>query len=161
MPATLRHLLDEPRARLRLLTPGAARRGARTPDASWVHSSDLADPTPFLSDGQVLLTTGTQFPAEPAATSFYRATSPGCERAASSGSASAPRSSATARPTRSSAACRAQGLPLFEVPYRTPFIARRPRSPPTSSAEDSYARRHLGAARPSARSRSPRSAPTA
>ena len=27
----------------------------------WAHSSDLADPTPFLDAGHVLLTTGTQF----------------------------------------------------------------------------------------------------
>ncbi len=27
----------------------------------WVHSSDLADPTPFLTEDLVLLTTGTQF----------------------------------------------------------------------------------------------------
>ena len=28
---------------------------------NWVHSSDLADPTPFLGDGDALLTTGTQW----------------------------------------------------------------------------------------------------
>ena len=35
--------------------------GALDAPIRWVHSSDLADPTPFLSEGLALLTTGTQF----------------------------------------------------------------------------------------------------
>src|SRR5690606_30210970 len=59
---TLRALLRRRELRLRLvsdeadLAPGALDRPVR-----WVHSSDLADPTPFLSEGLALLTTGTQF----------------------------------------------------------------------------------------------------
>ena len=56
---TLRALLARRDLRLRLavdesdLDPGALDRPVR-----WVHSSDLADPTPFLSEGLALLTTG-------------------------------------------------------------------------------------------------------
>src|SRR6218665_1627788 len=35
--------------------------GALDRPLRWVHSSDLADPTPFLSEELALLTTGTQF----------------------------------------------------------------------------------------------------
>ena len=59
---TLRALLGRRDLHLRLegdeafLGEGALDRPLR-----WVHSSDLADPTPFLSEGLALLTTGTQF----------------------------------------------------------------------------------------------------
>ena len=39
------------------------RSDALTAPVSWIHSSDLVDPTPFLDAGQVVLTTGTQFSA--------------------------------------------------------------------------------------------------
>ena len=61
-PPTLRALLAPPRpaAAARGRRDGA-RAGALDRPVRWVHSSDLADPTPFLSEGLVLLTTGTQF----------------------------------------------------------------------------------------------------
>ena len=66
MPPTLRRLLANPELDLRLLTAeNALPAQALDQVVQWVHSSDLADPTPFLSDGQVLLITGTQF--DPAA----------------------------------------------------------------------------------------------
>ena len=53
MPATLRALLGSPSLELRLVT---AEQSALGTEITWVHSSDLVDPTPFLSPGQVLLT---------------------------------------------------------------------------------------------------------
>ena len=71
MPATdpqptLRSLLGRSDLGLRL----ASRSSDLPPDAldaplRWVHSSDLADPTPFLADDLLLLTTGTQFVPDP------------------------------------------------------------------------------------------------
>ena len=60
MPATVRLLIDDGSFDIRLLSP--------TDDAaldrplSWVHSSDLLDPTPWLEPGNLLLTNGAQFP---------------------------------------------------------------------------------------------------
>ncbi len=50
-----------PRARTRAARGGPARGCSRPARSRWVHSSDLADPTPFLSEDLALLTTGTQF----------------------------------------------------------------------------------------------------
>ena len=54
MPLTLRDLVSTPELGLRLLAEG--------PDVdrpvTWVHVSELRDPTPFLSGGELLLTTG-------------------------------------------------------------------------------------------------------
>ena len=59
---TLRALLGRRDLHLRLEGEAAdLERGALDRPVRWVHSSDLADPTPFLSEGLALLTTGTQF----------------------------------------------------------------------------------------------------
>ncbi len=82
----------------------------------WVHISELADPTPWLSGGELLLTTGLGLDDERAyigrlvehgltglgfGTGFSHAEVPGalCDAAAE------------------------HGFPLFEVPYEVPFIA--------------------------------------
>lgn len=65
MPVTLRTLIDAPDLRIRTLVPdGPAAMDAPDPldaEITWVHSSDLLDPTPWLDAGQVLLTNGGQF----------------------------------------------------------------------------------------------------
>jgi purine catabolism regulator len=117
---TLRALLARRDLRLRLavdeadLDPGALDRPVR-----WVHSSDLADPTPFLSEGLALLTTGTQF-ADGAGYDDYVA------RLNTRGVLGLGFGSEVVRegiPPELEAACRTHRMPLFEVPYRTPFIA--------------------------------------
>ena len=85
----------------------------------WVHISELEDPTPFLSGGELLLTTGMQLTTP---TRSAR-TSPGSPRTGSPGSASAPASRTTTCPRRSSRPPTKHGFPLFEVPYELPFIA--------------------------------------
>jgi len=71
MTVTLDAVLARRELQLRLVWADEAA-GARP--WGWVHSSDLTDPTPFLSPGDALLTTGTQWRGSPR---------PGCPRSAS------------------------------------------------------------------------------
>lgn len=110
----------------------------------WVHSSDLADPTPFLADDVLLLTTGTQFaldgaPLEGAADAFrvYVA------RLRARGVRGLGFGTEVVRdgiPPGLVEACRDERIPLFEVPYHTPFIALA-RANAEAIAAQAYARR--------------------
>ncbi|MEO7017540.1 MAG: PucR family transcriptional regulator [Leifsonia sp.] len=129
MPATLGQLLAQPELGLRLLTPTG--QDALNRPIPWAHSSDLADPTPFLSEGQVLLTTGTPDDIEP-----YVA------RLVAHGIAGLGFGTEVVRdgtPDALVESCLRLGLPLFEVPYRTPFIAIA-RFVADRVAADAYAR---------------------
>ncbi len=141
MPATVRRLLDNAALHLELLAAEfELPSGTLDTAVAWVHSSDLPDPTPFLSEDVVLLTTGTQF-----------GTADGDDAAAYEAYVSRLREHAVAAlgfgtdvvregtPDSLVDACRKFGLPLFEVPYRTPFIAIA-RLAADITAEDAYAR---------------------
>ena len=54
MPLTIPDLVSTPELGLRLL----ADRPSGDSPITWVHVSELADPTPFLTGGELLLTTG-------------------------------------------------------------------------------------------------------
>jgi purine catabolism regulator len=85
----------------------------------WVHISELADPTPFLSGGELLLTTGMQL-AEPDQQHEYVA------RLARHGLAGLGLGTGFAHdelPEAMVAAAEEHGFALFEVPYEVPFIA--------------------------------------
>ncbi|MBZ4487917.1 PucR family transcriptional regulator [Microbacterium sp. cx-55] len=104
-----------------------------------VHSSDLPDPTPFLSQDLALLTTGTQFVTvdDPGLYDEY------VQRLRTRGVAALGFGTEVVRdgiPAPLADACRAHGLALFEVPYRTPFIAVARANSETIAAEQ-YARR--------------------
>ncbi|WP_435746794.1 PucR family transcriptional regulator [Microbacterium sp. PMB16] len=102
----------------------------------WVHSSDLADPTPFLSEDLALLTTGTQFDEAVDIDTYVG-------RLADRGVLGLGFGSEVHRagiPEELVAACAANGMPLFEVPYRTPFIAVA-RAHSEAIAAQAYARR--------------------
>jgi purine catabolism regulator len=122
-PPTLRALLARRDLRLRLATDDAGAVGALDLPVRWVHSSDLADPTPFLSEGLVLLTTGTQFATgidDPAMYVDY------VRRLRDRGVVGLGFGTEVVRegvPPLLSQACVDAEMPLFEVPYRTPFIA--------------------------------------
>ena len=111
------------------LDPGALDRPVR-----WVHSSDLADPTPFLSEGLVLLTTGTQFEdVGDSARPLPRLRPPARRPAAWSGSASAPKWCAPAShppsPTRAATSgCRCSRCRIARrsSPSRAPTPRRSP-----------------------------------
>lgn len=133
---TLRTLLRRSDLALSLVTP-------EDPDLldrplRWVHSSDLADPTPFLTEDLVLLTTGTQFRDEdPVAARAY------VRRLSERGVAGLGFGTEVYRagiPAELVAACADARMPLFEVPYRTPFIAIA-RAHAEAIAAQAYARR--------------------
>lgn len=92
-------------------------RGSRP--VTWVHTSELDDPTPFLAGGEVLLTTGlTRAPDDDATNYVDRLVDAGVVGlgfGTGLNHATVPRSL-----TR---AAEVAGLPLFEVPRATPFIA--------------------------------------
>lgn len=120
MPATLRSLLHRADLRLRLLTGDDS---ALDAPLSWLHSSDLEDPTPFLADGQGLLTTGTQFGADrevsAAVADAYVA------RLRRRGVVALGFGTEVVRagtPAELVDACTGHGVALFEVPYETSFI---------------------------------------
>lgn len=124
MLPTLRRLLARPELSLRLLTPeNDLPPGALDQGVEWVHSSDLADPTPFLAPGQVLLTTGTQFGSDMAGDAFSRDYVARLRARGISGLGFGTEVVREGTPDALVAACLAHGLPLLEVPYRTPFIA--------------------------------------
>lgn len=137
---TLRALLARRELRLGLesaepdLPPGALDAALR-----WVHSSDLADPTPFLADDLLLLTTGTQFAAE-ADADEYRAYVARLRGRGVRGLGFGTEVVRDGIPPALADACRDAGMPLFEVPYRTPFIALA-RANSEAIAAQAYARR--------------------
>lgn len=142
---TLRALLARTDLALRL----ASDEGDLDPDAldaslRWVHSSDLLDPTPFLADDLLLLTTGTQFVAPPGAAHHappdYAAYVARLRTRGVRGLGFGTEVVRSGIPSRLAAACRDAGLPLFEVPYRTPFIALA-RANAEAIAAEAYARR--------------------
>lgn len=115
MSLFLHHLLGVHALALRPLVVTAAE------PLLWVSSSDLPDPTPFLGEDQMLLTTGRQFDADGPGSQYagyvqllldhgVRALGFGTEVL-------------RATPAELVSACETLGLALVEVPYRTPFIA--------------------------------------
>ncbi|MDQ0680441.1 purine catabolism regulator [Arthrobacter pascens] len=136
MPPSLNELLRSRTLKLRLVAPEPGSSLLDEP-IMWVHSSDLEDPTPFLDPGQLLLTDGTQFPqntttADPAAGSPLPPAPNGkgydeyVRRLVEHeirGLGFATQVIHGALPPGLEEACRKQGLPLLEVPDRTPFIA--------------------------------------
>ncbi|GAT73846.1 regulator of polyketide synthase expression [Microbacterium sp. HM58-2] len=136
-PSTLRALLRRRDLGLALVSAeDALPAGALDQPLRWVHSSDLADPTPFLSEDLALLTTGTQFD-EAVDIDLY------VGRLSDRGVLGLGFGTEVHRsgiPEELVAACAAHGMPLFEVPYRTPFIAVA-RAHAEAIAAQAYARR--------------------
>ena len=97
----------------------AGERGLHLP-VRWVHISELLDPTPWLSGGELLLTTGMQLDT-PAQQGEFLA------RLADHHLAGLGFGTRFAYATRPGAAARDRGaerdFPVFEVPYEVPFIA--------------------------------------
>lgn len=138
---TLRALLGRHDLALRLEgDPSDLGEGALDAPIRWVHSSDLTDPTPFLSDGLALLTTGTQFEGATDEPDLYRAY---VRRLSARGVVGLGFGTEVVRdgiPPGLVEACHDERMPLFEVPYRTPFIAVA-RAGAEAIAAQSYARR--------------------
>jgi purine catabolism regulator len=92
--------------------------GADAP-VRWVHISELLDPTPWLSGGELLLTTGIQLESEARQRQFVRLLS-GCQLA---GLGFGTGFNHDELPPALVEEADAVGFPVFEVPYELPFIA--------------------------------------
>ncbi|MGW3469246.1 PucR family transcriptional regulator [Saccharopolyspora sp. NPDC000995] len=114
MPLTVRELVAD--AELGL----AARAGARALDRpiAWAHTSELADPAPFLEGGELLLTTGLALRPEDCAGLVERLTAAGV-----AGLGFGVGLSHREIPAELVTVAESAGLPLLEVPRPTPFIA--------------------------------------
>lgn len=141
---TLRALLARPDLALRLASDEASlAQDALDAPLRWVHSSDLADPTPFLADDLLLLTTGTQFAPAPGTDVTPAAAGAYVARLRARGVRGLGFGTEVVRdgiPPALVIACRDERMPLFEVPYRTPFIALA-RANAEAIAAQAYARR--------------------
>src|SRR5215213_1714710 len=115
MPVTLQQLVADARLGLRVV----AGEGALRRPVSWVHVSELADPTPFLDGGELLLTTGLGIgPGTDLAGFVARLAARGL-----AGLGFGVGLSHDTVPVGLADAAEAAGLPLLEVPRVTPFIA--------------------------------------
>jgi PucR family transcriptional regulator, purine catabolism regulatory protein len=100
------------------LALAAGEEGADAP-VRWVHISELADPTPWLSGGELLLTTGIQLDSEARQREFVRLLSD--RHLAGLGFATG--FDHDELPPTILAEASDAGFPVFEVPYELPFIA--------------------------------------
>ncbi|GAA1516501.1 purine catabolism regulator [Agromyces terreus] len=127
MKPTVQTLLDRDELGLGLVTPAdGLPTDALAAPVAWAHSSDLVDPTPFLDAGHVLLTTGTQFDGDQTGADAAGFAHAYVERLRERGVAALGFGTEVIRdgtPVALVEACTRLGLPLFEVPYRVPFIA--------------------------------------
>lgn len=112
----VRWLISQPSLRLTVL----AGKDALDRKAAWAHSIELADPTPWLDGGELLLTTGLKLPAAQAAHREY------IQKLAGAGVAALGFGIGLSHgqvPAAVVEAAEEAGLPLLEVPLSTPFIA--------------------------------------
>jgi purine catabolism regulator len=115
MSLTLRGLVRDDGLGLRVHA-GAAELDRRV---TWVHGTELADPTPFLEGGELLLTTGLGLPRGTDRREYVR-------RLAEVGAAGLGFGTGLSHdtvPCDLVDAAREMRLPLLEVPRRTPFLA--------------------------------------
>ena len=96
----------------------AGETAASTP-VRWVHITELGDPTPWLSGGELLLTTGIQLKAPAEQRQFVRR----LKKHGLAGLGFGTGFDHEQLPEALVAEARKLGFPLFEVPYRMPFIA--------------------------------------
>jgi purine catabolism regulator len=100
------------------LALAAGEDGADAP-VRWVHISELLDPTPWLSGGELLLTTGIQLDTETRQRDFVRLLAG--RHLAGLGFGTGFDHERLPEPVVEEASL--AGFPLFEVPYELPFIA--------------------------------------
>jgi len=141
MALTLQDLVAMPELKLKLHTSG--------PDAAravtWVHVSELVDPTPFLTGGELLLTTGLAFGPDTIGADTVRAADGGppgyVERLRAAGVVGLGFGTGLSHdevPDELLTAAGRRGLPVIEVPRQTPFIAIS-RAVSNAIAADEYA----------------------
>jgi purine catabolism regulator len=119
MSITVRSLVGQPSMGLSLLTLEAAIDQPLT----WVHVSELDDPTPFLSGGELLLTTGLTHAPEADDAATWDGYLQRLSAAGVVGLGFGTGLSHDQVPAALVIAARRHGVPLIEVPRGTPFIA--------------------------------------
>ena len=97
----------------------AGQRAAANREVRWVHISELRDPTPWLSGGELLLTTGIQLDTAERQRELIRLLS----KSDSAGLGFGTGFDHAKLPAAIAKEAKALDLPLFEVPYEMPFIA--------------------------------------
>ncbi len=115
MPVALTWLLDQRDLGLRLLTPGPV-----VADIDWAHAIELEDPSPWLTGGELVMTTGLRLSRRRAEQVAY------VDRLADVGVAAVAFGVGVRFahvPAAVADRCEQRGLPLIEVPLPTPFIA--------------------------------------
>src|SRR3954463_9023774 len=85
----------------------------------WVHITELLDPTPWLSGGELLLTTGIRLENADKQRKFIR----NLADAGVAGLGLGTGFDHAKLPKAMLSEAEAAGIPLFEIPYETPFIA--------------------------------------
>ena len=118
MNPRIRDLLAEPALELLLASPSSEEELNR--EIVWVASSDLVDPTPFLSGGELVLTTGSGIKQRDSDGWDAYAGKLTQVPVAGLGFATGLRHQRV--PPDLVRAARASRLPLFEVPYHVPFV---------------------------------------
>ncbi|MGW6172814.1 PucR family transcriptional regulator [Arthrobacter sp. NPDC055138] len=116
MAVTLAKLLASPALHLKLV--GTAQGDPNAP-ITWVASTELEDPLPFLSGGEVVLTTGLRQKTAAAQRKFVARV----HQAGAVGMGFALGLTHRKVPPGVLAAANELELPVFEVPYETPFVA--------------------------------------
>jgi purine catabolism regulator len=113
VPLTVRTLTEE-------LGLGLEHGGDRsTAPVRWVHSTELTDPTPWLSGGELILTTGLQLPDAASQSGFVKLLAEHDVAGIGFGTGFGH----DAVPPALITATRRFDMPLFEIPYEMPFIA--------------------------------------
>src|SRR5688572_28680150 len=97
----------------------AAGDGGASAHVRWVHITELRDPTPWLSGGELILTTGIQLRAEHEQREFVRL----LNRSGLAGLGLGTGFDHETLPEALVEEADELDFPLFEVPYRMPFIA--------------------------------------
>ncbi|HSZ38375.1 MAG TPA: PucR family transcriptional regulator ligand-binding domain-containing protein [Trebonia sp.] len=115
MPVTISQVVALPELALRV----AAGSAGLDREVRLVHTSEVEDPTPWLSGGELLLTTGMRLRGRPEFAAYVRRLAAAGVSGVGFGTgvrhASLPRALSEAAET--------EGLPVLEVPYETPFVA--------------------------------------
>ncbi len=113
---TLRALSEDAALELRVLEAGAP--GALDAGALWVHNTELPDPSPYVREGEIVLTNGLWL--EQATPAEFVAN---VRRAGAAGVVFGLREQAPTTPRELVTACREAGMPLLEISIRVPFTA--------------------------------------
>jgi|SRR5215207_778779 len=119
MPVTLAALVRQPALGLRVLAGGEA----VGREISWVHTSELLDPTPYMEGGELLLSVGLWLAPTAPSAALSAAYVERLVRAGVVGLGFGVGPSHAEVPAALIEAAGACSLPLIEVPDRTPFIA--------------------------------------